>query len=120
MTEQLVVALAQLDFVVGDIQGNTDRIIEYSRRAQDELGADLVVFPELALSGYPPEDLLFHSGLRRRLESSIGRIRGEYDDQPARERAQTVRPGFFLRRLNRHGRGASAGGPVITSVWGGV
>lgn len=80
MTEQLVVAMAQFDFVVGDTQGNADRIIEYSRRALDELGADLVVFPELALSGYPPEDLLFHSGLRRRVESSMARIRDEVKD----------------------------------------
>ena len=80
MTEQIVVALAQLDFVVGDIHGNTDRIIAYSDRARDELGADLVVFPELALSGYPPEDLLFHSGLRRRVESSVDRIRSEVRD----------------------------------------
>lgn len=75
MAERLVVALAQLDLVVGDVHGNTDRIIDYANRARDELDADLAVFPELALCGYPPEDLLFHSGLRKRVASSIARIR---------------------------------------------
>jgi len=51
------VALAQLDTVVGDITGNADRIIDAIGRAA-ALGADLVVTPELAVTGYPPEDLL--------------------------------------------------------------
>ena len=51
------VALAQLDTVVGDLVGNTDRIVEWIGDARAK-GADLVVFPELALTGYPPEDLL--------------------------------------------------------------
>jgi NAD+ synthetase len=54
----LRVALAQFDFPVGDIAGNAQRIAGLIARARDEQGADLVVFPELALSGYPPEDLL--------------------------------------------------------------
>lgn len=77
MDNNLTVALAQLDLIVGDVAANTDRIIEFAERARDELQADLVVFPELALSGYPPEDLLFHSGLRRRVSSSLQRIRDE-------------------------------------------
>ncbi len=75
MAEDVVVALAQLDLVVGDVFGNTERIIEYAERARDDLGADLVVFPELALSGYPPEDLLFHSGFRSRVVASLMKIR---------------------------------------------
>ena len=77
MDNNLTVALAQLDLIVGDVAANTDRIVEFAARARDELQADLVVFPELALSGYPPEDLLFHSGLRRRVVSSLQRIREE-------------------------------------------
>jgi NAD+ synthase (glutamine-hydrolysing) len=50
-------ALCQLDTVVGDIEGNTDRILAGLSRADAE-GADLVAFPELAITGYPPEDLL--------------------------------------------------------------
>src|SRR4249919_643322 len=52
------IALAQFDFPVGDIAGNAARIAALIARARDERGAELVLFPELALSGYPPEDLL--------------------------------------------------------------
>jgi len=75
MSDELVIALAQLDLIVGDVSGNADRIIEQAALARDEHGADLVVFPELALCGYPPEDLLFHSGLRKRVLASIDKIR---------------------------------------------
>src|SRR5918999_5591708 len=57
MTEPLRIALAQIDPTVGDIRGNARKLAEYTARARDE-GAALVVFPELALTGYPPEDLL--------------------------------------------------------------
>jgi len=56
-TDLLRVALAQINPTVGDIRGNAAKISDYIARARDE-GAALVVFPELALSGYPPEDLL--------------------------------------------------------------
>ncbi len=52
------IAIAQINPLVGDIAGNVERILSWARRARDELGADLVVYPELALTGYPPEDLL--------------------------------------------------------------
>lgn len=55
--QPLRVALAQIDPTVGDIQGNRDLILDAWHRAHDT-GADLVVFPELAVTGYPPEDLL--------------------------------------------------------------
>ncbi len=50
-------ALAQINSTVGDLQGNHRRIVERTREAR-EAGADLVLFPELAVTGYPPEDLL--------------------------------------------------------------
>jgi len=53
----LRLAMAQINTTVGDIAGNAARILAWTERAR-ELGADLVVFPELALTGYPPEDLL--------------------------------------------------------------
>ncbi|MDH3768149.1 MAG: NAD+ synthase, partial [Gammaproteobacteria bacterium] len=71
------IALAQLNFTVGDVDGNTERVLAASKRARDELKADLIVFPELTLIGYPPEDLLFHSGLRYRVEKSLSRVRDE-------------------------------------------
>ena len=54
--------LAQLNLVVGDVEGNTSRIIAAANRARDEMGADVVMVPELAVSGYPPEDLLVPLG----------------------------------------------------------
>jgi NAD+ synthase (glutamine-hydrolysing) len=75
MNKTLTVALAQLDLVVGDVSGNSDKIIEYADRAREELRADLVIFPELSICGYPPEDLLFHSGLRRRVAEAVERVR---------------------------------------------
>ena len=67
------IALAQINPTVGDVQGNAERIatrLAEARRA----GAHLVATPELALSGYPPEDLLFHRGFRRRIEESLARL----------------------------------------------
>ncbi|MGB5346938.1 MAG: NAD+ synthase [Woeseia sp.] len=80
MNNSVRVALAQLDLVVGDVAGNTDRILEYAERARDELGADIVAFPELSICGYPPEDLLFHSGLRRRVEAAVRKVRDSVRD----------------------------------------
>ncbi len=52
------IALAQINAVVGDIKGNTGKIVEYCLKASSK-GADIAVFPEMSLTGYPPEDLLF-------------------------------------------------------------
>src|SRR5690242_3634390 len=77
MSDTLKIALGQLNFLVGDVQGNASRVIAAARRARAELGADLVLFPELTLSGYPPEDLLFHRGFRRQIEAGLARVRAE-------------------------------------------
>ncbi len=69
--------MAQLDLVVGDVEGNTSRIIAAAIRARDEFGADVVMLPELAISGYPPEDLLFHLGLRAQVTRSIERLKSD-------------------------------------------
>ncbi|MGD2056771.1 MAG: nitrilase-related carbon-nitrogen hydrolase, partial [Gammaproteobacteria bacterium] len=69
--------MAQLDFLVGDIQGNADRILAACRRARAELAADVVVFPELALSGYPPEDLLFRAHFLDDIDEAMARLTGE-------------------------------------------
>ena len=61
----LRLALAQFDFPVGDIAGNARRIAKWIAQARDVHGADLVLFPELALSGYPPEDLLIRPSFLR-------------------------------------------------------
>jgi NAD+ synthase len=60
VTDALKIALAQVNPTVGDIAGNA-ALITASRAEAARLGADLVVFPELVLSGYPPEDLVYRS-----------------------------------------------------------
>jgi len=77
MAETLKIALAQLNFLVGDVRGNAAKVIASARHARRELGADLVLYPELTLSGYPPEDLLFHRGFRRQIEAGLGQLRAE-------------------------------------------
>ncbi len=69
-------ALAQINTVVGDLAGNRDRIlvrVEEARRAD----ADLVLFPELALTGYPPEDLLLRPGFIRSAKASLEQVAAE-------------------------------------------
>ena len=70
----LRIALAQFDFPVGDLEGNADLIIGLIEEARDEWEADLVLFPELALSGYPPEDLLLRPGFLGDCHRAMERI----------------------------------------------
>ncbi len=65
------IALGQINPTVGDFVGNTKKILEYAARAE-ELGVDLVVFPELAICGYPPADLLEKSSFVARAEQGNG------------------------------------------------
>ncbi|MDP3790327.1 MAG: nitrilase-related carbon-nitrogen hydrolase, partial [Candidatus Omnitrophota bacterium] len=69
----LRICLAQINMVVGDLEGNTDKIITYIERARS-LNSDIVVFPELALSGYPPEDLLLKPDFIRENRKHLSRI----------------------------------------------
>src|SRR5579872_5261493 len=80
MSKSFRVALAQLDMLVGDVQGNAMRVIDAARRAHAEHQADLVIYPELTLSGYPPEDLLFHRGFRRQVEQGLAQLREQLAD----------------------------------------
>ena len=57
----LRIALAQINLTVGDLEGNAAKIVSHLARAR-EARVDLLVFPELTLTGYPPEDLLFNQG----------------------------------------------------------
>ncbi len=70
---RLRVALAQINPVVGDLDGNAERIVAAVRQAGDS-GADLAVFPELALTGYPPEDLLLKPGVVADNMAAMGKI----------------------------------------------
>jgi NAD+ synthase (glutamine-hydrolysing) len=79
-SDTLKVALAQINLLVGDVRGNLDRAIAAGRRARDELRSQLVLLPELTLSGYPPEDLLFHRGLRLQIEHALLDLRAALPD----------------------------------------
>src|SRR3954447_19128069 len=72
-------ALAQIDPTVGDLDGNRDRILQRIEEARAG-GADLVVLPELAVTGYPPEDLLLRPGFVRAARASLERIAAETRD----------------------------------------
>src|SRR5262245_58540622 len=69
----LRIALAQLNPTVGDVPGNAERVIARIAPARAQ-GAQLLVTPELMLSGYPPEDLLFHRGFRRRVDQAVEKL----------------------------------------------
>ena len=76
----LRIAMAQLDMLVGDITKNTQSVIDAANKARNEEKADVVVFPELTLTGYPPEDLLLRPSLDVRIESALARILEEVRD----------------------------------------
>ena len=77
MGQQISVVMAQLNFLVGDIDFNSSLIIEKAKEAIQENSADIIAYPELALTGYPPEDLLFRPSLSIRIEKALQRIRDE-------------------------------------------
>ena len=79
MTDAVNLCLIQDRFLVGDIKANTRKILSLSRQASDA-GADIVVFPELALSGYPPEDLLLRSSFMRQINDAIVEITDQSSD----------------------------------------
>ncbi|MGB7756887.1 MAG: NAD+ synthase [Salinisphaera sp.] len=73
----LRVAMAQLNVWVGDIEGNAGQIIKAAETARDRDGADIVVTPELALLGYPPDDLLLRRGLPTAIDTALDRLTRE-------------------------------------------
>ena len=66
-------AIAQINCTVGDLSGNTRKILDYANRAKDT-GARLIITPELALSGYPPEDLLLRDGFRHACRNALAEL----------------------------------------------
>ena len=73
LIQPLKIALAQCNFHVGDIPGNTERIATAAQRAA-ESGAGLIVFSELAITGYPPEDLLLRPSLALRVQDALEQV----------------------------------------------
>jgi NAD+ synthase (glutamine-hydrolysing) len=76
----LRIVMAQLDFPVGAIDANAGRVIDACRRARDELAADVIVFPELCICGYPPEDLLLRPHFQDYVEQAVERVTREVRD----------------------------------------
>ncbi len=74
MTQTATVVMAQIDPVVGDISGNVRRIIDSARQAKELHSADIVVFPEMTITGYPPEDLLLRDGLYPQIHQALSKI----------------------------------------------
>ena len=93
--------IAQINMHVGDIDGNTDRILAAVADACQNHHAELVIFPELALTGYPPEDLLLRPSLNARVESALLRI------------AQTIQVPIILGYpALRHGKRLNVAGVI--------
>ncbi|HVL30508.1 MAG TPA: nitrilase-related carbon-nitrogen hydrolase, partial [Sphingomicrobium sp.] len=71
MTERLTIAFAQLNQRVGDLDGNAAAMLDWRAKAK---GADLILYPELQLTGYPPEDLILKPEFIRRAEEATDRL----------------------------------------------
>jgi NAD+ synthase (glutamine-hydrolysing) len=70
----LRIVIAQINLLLGDIEANCQHIIKLAQQARDQHQADVIVFPELTLTGYPPEDLLLRPALRDQVELAVAGI----------------------------------------------
>jgi NAD+ synthase (glutamine-hydrolysing) len=73
----MLIAIAQINLRVGDIQGNTNKIVSYINDAKTKHEVDVIIFPELAITSYPPEDLLLRRALYEQIENAIEKITEE-------------------------------------------
>ncbi len=71
---QLQLVLAQINTLVGDIPGNTQKVLDSAREALARGAVDAIIFPELTLIGYPPEDLLLRPSLNGRIERALAAL----------------------------------------------
>ncbi len=76
-SNKLRVVMGQLNMLVGDIEGNVLKIIESAIKARDELHADVIIFPELTMTGYPPEDLLLRPSLYERIAHGLSDLQNK-------------------------------------------
>lgn len=74
MNDCLRIAMAQLNLLVGDVRGNMLAIIDAACRARDELRARVVICPELALTGYPPDDLLLRDDFLGEVSEAVAQL----------------------------------------------
>ncbi|VAW49829.1 NAD synthetase / Glutamine amidotransferase chain of NAD synthetase [hydrothermal vent metagenome] len=80
MSQHVTVVMAQIDPVVGDISGNVTRIVDACHQAKQQSNADIVVFPEMTITGYPPEDLLLRDGLYPQVNQALSDICAQVKD----------------------------------------
>lgn len=110
MSDSLRITLAQQNFLVGDIEGNAEKIIHAITTARDTQHADLIVFPELALTGYPPEDLLLRKDLYARIDAALPKICAHTNNiaaiigYPARTQTGCYNRAVFMQqqRISQH------------------
>ena len=74
MPDEVKFTLAQINPTVGDLAGNMAKIIRHCESARDELAGDVIIFPELAVSGYPPEDLLLRKDFLAQCDRSLAEL----------------------------------------------
>lgn len=86
----LNVVMAQISLRVGDIEGNAERIIASTLKAKVLFDADLVLFPELTLTGYPPEDLLLREELHQRVGQAVETLRSRFEVDDLRGTAAVI------------------------------
>ena len=108
------IGLAQINTRVGAVDANTEKLLELIGAARDQHDCELVLFPELALTGYPPEDLLLHTGLRVRVDAAVERVRAaatgisvcvgypEYEQGLIYNSAIVLRDGEVLAKHRKH------------------
>ncbi len=97
-------ALAQINSVVGDVDGNAARVVDWLEQAR-EASADLVLFPELVVTGYPPEDLLLRPGFVRAARRAVDAIaQATHGHHRARRRAAQRGRRALQRLLRARGR----------------
>jgi NAD+ synthase (glutamine-hydrolysing) len=107
------IAIAQINCTVGDLAGNVARIVEFANRARAQ-SADLLVTPELALCGYPPEDLLLRDDFYRNCDAALQRLAAQvngivvvvgYPRQIGRKRynaASVIQNGRIIATYHKH------------------
>ena len=67
------IGLAQINTTVGDLKGNVAKVLDYARQAHDS-NCDVVAFPELTITGYPPEDLLRRGGFVKANQDALQKV----------------------------------------------
>src|SRR3546814_5108836 len=97
VTDRLVIALAQLNQLVGDLRGNADAMLVARAKAA---GADLIVYPELQLIGYPPEDLVLKPALAERAKEELQRLAGATADGGPAMLVGTIHKGEEIGRAH--------------------